>query len=121
MEDGAGTFDYSVRLSSQPSTQAGPLTFIVKSSAGSITSVNFETLSNGGSPSADFAANVSNGSCTGIIGGGNGTAQSTPQNTNSDQSCPGTPPVPEPTSIAFFGTGLIGVGIVIRRKLALVK
>jgi hypothetical protein len=79
---------------------------------------NIQTVVN-----VDFAANVANGTCTGMIGAGNGTNQSAPATIHSGTPC-ATPgggstvgTVPEPTSFALMGTvAAIALGG-LRRKL----
>jgi hypothetical protein len=117
-EDGIGTFGFAVVLNSSPSQQASPLSFTVHSTGGALTLANFEVVAGGnGNGHTDFAVNAANGSCTGNIGGGNGTADSTATHTGTVGTCT-TATTPEPTSLAFFGTGLIGLGVIMRRKFA---
>lgn len=84
---------------------------------GTLSMSQFETTDNGNSVT-DFSANVAGtGSCTtGVVGAGSGTGQSTGTGGFSSPSSCSSPPVPEPTSIAFFGSGLIGLGFVLRKK-----
>lgn len=82
-----------------------------------ITLANFEVLL--GTDSNDFAAAVSslaNSGCTGVIGGGNGTTESTPQvSTGQNGNCSQTP---EPTSVLLLGTALAFAGKFLRGYLA---
>ena len=68
----------------------------------------------------DFAASVSslsNTGCTGVIGGGNGAANSTAQpSTGQGTVCGGA--VPEPTSILLLGTALAFAGKFLRGYVA---
>lgn len=68
----------------------------------------------------DFSVNVAGATssgCTGVVGAGSGTGQSTASGGFTNTSnCENAPAVPEPTSIAFFGTGLIGLGFLLRKK-----
>jgi len=109
--DGFGSFTYaldsSVNGSSSNNNNAtNTLTFVVTSASGSLTLNDVDQLSttNNGNNQL-FAVDVSGcnatvtANCTGPIAGS-------------------TPVVPEPTSIAFFGTGLVGLGVLLRRKFA---
>jgi hypothetical protein len=95
--DGLGDFSYAVQLNTAQGaggSQPSPETFTITCST-----VCTETANTAG---FFFGVDVYNPTrnTTGPIGTTGGT------------------PVPEPTSIAFFGTGLIGVGLVLRRKFA---
>lgn len=102
-----GTFLQSIACTScngGSSTLPGPLSFTVDNT----TIASFATLSSGGH-SSFFAADLGeiNGDkvvvATGEVGGG--TLVNNP------------PPVPEPSSLAMLGTGIIGAAGVIRRRL----
>ena len=86
-----------------------------------VTDSTFEVASADGAK-IDFAANVTPGAgsnCTGLIGAGSGTSQSTSSQGNhstTTSDCSTSSTTPEPTSIAFFGSGLLGVGFVLRKK-----
>jgi hypothetical protein len=84
-----------------------------------------------GDNNVDFAAAVSNtttSGCTGVIGGGNGTGQSTAQvstGTNAAGATCGSTgggggglAVPEPTSVLLLGTALLFAGKILKVKLA---
>ena len=118
--DGAGSFMYSFECTAGANgcATAPVRTFDFTITASGLTVAAVEST-NGGASNVDFAANVANANisgCTGMVGGGNGTGQSTPSGSTT-ASCAG-PLVPEPNSIAFFGTGLLGLGFVLRRKFA---
>lgn len=116
--DGAGSFLYGFDCAAGANGCAGlPTILTIKATSAGITVASFETK---GSAKVDFAANVavsSQSGCTGVIGGGNGTAQTSPSHPGSSGTTEcGSTPTPEPASIAFFGTGLLGVGLVLRRR-----
>jgi hypothetical protein len=120
-EDGAGTFLDIICLSgaaSCPQTSGGPgflgntLSFTLTSSS----AINVETLN--GTSHVDFAANVTNGTCTGLIGAGNGTAQSTASPSSGSSCASTTTPVPEPTSILMLSTALTFAGLLLKKRLA---
>ena len=121
--DGAGsTFGYSLDCAGGAGACTGsPSTLEFAIDYTGLTPLSLETRSgaNGTTTNVDFAANVSagGGACTGMIGAGNGTAQSTPFTAHSGSTaCGGTSTTPEPTSILFFGTGLLVAGGALRKK-----
>jgi hypothetical protein len=110
--DGAGTFMYSFECASGAGHCAGsPSTFEFQIDVTGLTVAGLEIL---GSANVDFAANVANGTCTGMVGAGNGTSQSTAATTNSGTACAAA--VPEPATLALVGSGLITLGLSARRK-----
>jgi hypothetical protein len=122
-EDGSGTFLDIICLTtaaSCPQTNGGPgvggntLAFTLTSSG----AINVETLN--GTSNVDFAVNVTNGTCTGLIGGGNRTGQSTasPSSGSSCASTSATSTVPEPTSILLLSTALIFAATLLKNRLA---
>lgn len=121
--DGAGkTFGYSLDCTAGSGVCVGsPSTLEFQVDITGLTPASFETLSGSGGTTVnvDFAANVANGTCTGMIGAGNGTSQSTGATTNAGTPCgaPPPPPVPEPGAMTLFGTGLVALGGLLRRKL----
>jgi len=114
-----GSIDFTGTPGTGNDTGVNELIFDVKVTSGSLSLADFETLTGApdkhGNPTSnnvDFAASVTllpagNG-CTGVIGGGNGTASSTPS--ASTGTCAGSTTVPEPTSIFLLGTTLALVG-----------
>jgi hypothetical protein len=98
------------------------LKFVVSSSSGPVTLAMFENTGSG-VPNTDFAAAVTTSgfttNCTGVIGGGNGTAQST-ASPSSGTSCGGgnNTVTPEPVTSSLIGTGLIGLFFLGRRRIA---
>lgn len=118
-EDGAGSFEYIIKYYTQPAVDGTSLTFTVHGTDSSGAAVplalsDFETR-NSDASLVDFAANVSNGACTGLIGAGNGTGVSTAAFYGTGP-CSGA--VPEPTSIVLFGSSLLLAGFLVRKRLA---
>jgi hypothetical protein len=128
--DGAGkTFDYSLDCTGAAGACAGdPSTLEFRVEVTGITPTSLETLTgapdNKGNPTTvnvDFAADASanGGVCTGMIGAGNGTGQSTPLTTHTDATaCRSAGTVPEPASIMLLGSVFVGLATVVRRKQA---
>ena len=110
-EDGAGNFLFGVNLNSGSNFSGiNSLTFTVD--AIGLTTDDFHLLSTGSGTPAYFAAavyNTSNTSCTGVIGADGGT---TAISTNSGGNCSGgNTSVPEPGTLALFGTALAGLAL----------
>ena len=120
-DDGAGSFDYIVKYNTEPGVDGTSLIFTVSAST-ALTLAQFETLDGADGSLVDFAANVTNGSCTGLVGAGNGTGQSTAHPGTPSENCtvtpPPPPPVPEPATLALLGSGLAFIGARMRRKKA---
>ena len=122
-EDGLGTFMYSLECTAGANgcvtAPVRTLDFTITASGLTLAAVENR---NSNASNTDFGANVANANtsgCTGMVGAGNGTAQSTATGTTSSGCLGTTPPsVPEPTSIAFLGTGLLGLLVVARRKVS---
>ena len=118
-----GNFEYGFQCSAGPgacSPATSTLEFQVDLTG--LTPSNFETLTGvGGSNKVDFTANVANGTCTGMIGAGNGSAQSTPSTGTGGTACglsegPPPPSVPEPSSVLLLGTAGLGIVMVMKRR-----
>lgn len=102
------------------------LTFVLHSSAGALDLLPFETtVGDTGTNNNDFAVAatlINQSGCTGVIGGGYGTGQSTAQPSSGvnpeGQSCGGGTSVPDGGStVSLLGLGLLGLGYLKRRAL----
>jgi hypothetical protein len=100
------------------------LTFVLHSSAGSLDLLPFETtVGDSGTNNNNFAVTatlLSRSGCTGVIGGGNGTSNSTPQASSGfnpeGQSCGGGTTVPDGGStLSLLGLSILGIGYLKRR------
>lgn len=121
-EDGAQTFMYAIDASGNKFTGIDSITFTVDATG--LTTDDFHLLStkNNGTGPVYFAAaayNLTNTGCTGVIGANGGT---TPTYLGGGTgTCSSSTNVPEPNSLAIFGAGLVGLGLVsvlYRRKRA---
>ena len=120
--DGFGNFQYAIGGLDNGAGHSvhGPLSFTVKNTAsgGTLSTSQFESVLSSNPPGnlqSLFAADIYVTAC--------GSASTIPSGQpGAGQSCTGivgtssAPAVPEPTSIAFFGTGLLVVGYGLRRK-----
>jgi hypothetical protein len=100
------------------------LTFVLHSSAGSLDLLPFETtVGDSGTNNNNFAVTatlLSQSGCTGVIGGGNGTSNSTPQASSGfnpeGQSCGGGTTIPDGGStLSLLGLSILGIGYLKRR------
>lgn len=118
MEDGFGTFAYGYHGGTGSSSNYSDLNFTVSTSTvGGFTSIG-ELISGSsggnGSPNNWFAAQIANipTGCTGFVGNAGSS------NLGSTANClDGGTPVPEPGSLALFGTGLLSLAGFLKRKL----
>ena len=97
---------------------------VLHSSAGALDLLPFETkVGDTGTNNNDFAVAgtlINQSGCTGVIGGGNGTSNSTPQASSGfnpeGQSCGGGTNVPDGGgTISLLGMGMLGLGYLKRR------
>jgi hypothetical protein len=121
-EDGAGYFQYALTCGVGSGACTGnPNTLEFKVDVAGLVVGDLETKSNSSNGSnVFFAANVANpntSGCTGMAGAGgtDGASGGAAAGTSCAASTP--TPTPEPTSILFFGTGLLVAGVTLRRKL----
>lgn len=104
--DGFGTFSNRVDTTDGFSNRSSSISFTLTKSSGSWASDSVVLLNNANAYLA--GAHIGQCSppnpCTAFIA------------TGFTANGPGTPPVPEPATIALFGTGLFGLGMVLRRR-----
>jgi hypothetical protein len=96
------------------------LTFTLHSSGGALDLAQLETtVGDSGTNNNNFAVAatlVNQSGCTGVIGGGSGTGQSTPQASTGGASC-GTTTVPDGGStLGLLGLAMLGLGYLRRNK-----
>jgi len=107
-EDGWGKFDYEFDTGKTGGSNGGDCvvtsgspgtgcTFSFVVSGTGLTVTDFEVASSGDSGSTDFVGHMANGANSGGYAG--------------------DAVAPEPTSLVLFGSGLLGVGLVLRRRL----
>jgi hypothetical protein len=107
-EDGWGKFDYEFETGKTGGSNGtdcvvtsgspgGGCTFSFEVSGTGLTLADFEVASSGDSGSTDFVGHMANEASSGGYAG--------------------DAVAPEPTSLVLFGSGLLGVGLVLRRRL----